>query len=107
MIVAMAAIMGPAFGRLLPLPFLIPWAGWAVFVGMMLFPLAGAIHDRRRLGHVHPAWLWGMATLFVMQVGIDIVAWSGPGRALYANVVAGTPGAVHAPDAYPPFPPLP
>jgi hypothetical protein len=50
-----AMIMGPAFGRILPAPLMMPWVGWGVFAGVMLFPLAGIIFDLRQRGRVHPA----------------------------------------------------
>ena len=37
----MALLLAPAFGRLLPLPLLQPWAWEATFVVTLLFPLAG------------------------------------------------------------------
>lgn len=57
---AMALLLAPAFGRLLPLPFLQPWAWEASFVAGLLFPISGAIADVRRRGSVHPAWKWGI-----------------------------------------------
>jgi hypothetical protein len=102
---AMTAIMGPAFGRLLPAPLMMPWAAWGIFAAMMLFPLAGMIHDVRRHGAVHPAWWYGVAILIGMQVAMDVVTPSPIGAGLYALVTAGSPGAAIAPLAYPPFPP--
>jgi hypothetical protein len=102
---AMTAIMGPAFGRLLPAPLMMPWSAWGIFAGMMLFPLAGMIHDVRRHGRVHPAWWYGVAILVGMQVTMDLVVLTPIGAGLYAMVTAGAPGAQVAPFAYPPFPP--
>lgn len=102
---AMTAIMGPAFGRLLPAPLMMPFTAWGIFAGMMLFPLAGMIHDVRRHGRVHPAWWYGVAILVGMQVTMDLVVLSPIGGALYAIVTAGAPGAHVAPFAYGPFPP--
>lgn len=101
----MTAIMGPAFGRLLPAPLMMPFSAWGIFAGMMLFPLAGLIHDVRRHGRVHPAWWYGVAILVGMQVTMDLVALSPIGADLYAIVTAGSPGAQVAGFAYPPFPP--
>ncbi|WP_294211908.1 hypothetical protein [uncultured Sphingomonas sp.] len=106
MICAMAVLTGPAFGRLLPMPLLIPWAAWAVFVVLMLFPLTGAIVDRRRSGRVHPAWWWGMATIAATQVAIGLVASSPAGLAIYDGVVAGARGEAVPPLAYPAPPPM-
>lgn len=101
---AMAGLTGPAVGRLLPMPFMIPWAAWGVFAAIMTFPLAGMIADRRMRGGVHPAWWWGVGALAVTQVAMGVVAASPPGLALYRTIVAGTPGEGVAPLAYPAFP---
>ncbi|MCP3735960.1 hypothetical protein M9979_13890 [Sphingomonas sp. RP10(2022)] len=103
---AMAGLTGPAWGRLLPAPFMIPWVGWGVFAAVMLFPIAGVVADLRTRGRVHPGWWWGIAALTVTQVAMDVAATSAPGLALYRAAVAGTPGEAVAPLSYPPFPPL-
>ncbi len=91
-ICGMAAIMGPAFGRMLPMPLLIPWAfEWAV-AGGLLFPLAGALRDRRVLGRAHPAWWWGIGAILATMVLSNIIARSPIGDAIYAAVTAGSPG---------------
>lgn len=104
MLCGMAVLTGPAIGRLLPMPFLIPWAGTAVFAVILVWPLAGMIADKRRSGAVHPAWVWGLSLLFVMQLVIEIGGRGAAGAALTRAVAAGTPGAAVDPLAYPPFP---
>lgn len=104
---AMSAIMGPAVGRLLPLPLLIPYAGLAVFPTLLAIPVAGALYDRRTRGAVHPAWWWGMAAITLMYVLIEVLGRSAAGVAATMAIAAGTPGAAVDPLAYPPFPPLP
>ena len=101
---AMAALTGPAWGRLLPMPLMIPWAAWGVFVAVMLFPLAGMIADLRRTGVVHPAWWWGTGAILAVQVAMGALASSAPGVALYGAVTHNTPGAARPPLEYPPFP---
>ncbi len=105
MMCAMTAIMGPAFGRLLPTPLMIPWTAWGVFAGMMLFPIAGMIYDARRYGRVHPAWVMGIAALLALQLAMDVIAISPLGSTFYTAVTMGSPGAAIAPLDYPPFPP--
>lgn len=94
MLCAMASITGPGFGRLLPMPFIIPWAWW---ISAVLFPaffvMAGMIADRRRIGHVHPAYLWGLALMVGSQVLADAIAYSPVGYAITQAVTAGAPGA--------------
>ena len=46
----MSLLLGPAFGRLLPLPLLQPWAWEATMAVCLLFPIAGMIADIRRGG---------------------------------------------------------
>lgn len=104
MFCAMTEILGPGFGRILPLPLLIPHAAWAVFAAIMLFPIAGIMRDMRLYGRVHPAWWWGTATLIVAQVATDLISFSPAGIALYEMVTAGSRGAALAPLAFPPSP---
>ena len=101
---ATAMLLGPAFGRLLPMPLLPPLAFEAAFVAGMVFPLAGVIADRRRSGRVHPAWGWGIGAMATTLLLITAVIYSPVGGALYARVTAGTPGAVVDPLAFPPPP---
>lgn len=105
MFCAMAMLLGPGFGRLLPGPLLMPWAPSAIFAAIMLFPLAGVVADLRRSGRVHPAWIWGIGTMLAVQCAIGLIARSPVGVALYTHVVAGTPGAAFPALDYPPPPP--
>lgn len=104
MLCGTAIITGPAWGRLLPMPLLIPNAAWFVFGGVLLVPLIGMIADRRRRGSVHPAYLWGVGAIIAMQVAMGVVTHSAVGLAIYARVTAGAAGADIAPYAYPPPP---
>jgi hypothetical protein len=88
-ICAMAALTAPAFGRLLPMPLLVPYAFEAAVVAGLVFPLAGMIHDLRRRGAIHPAWIYGAGVVL-------------------ASVPVGAPGASVDPLAFgaPPAGPL-
>lgn len=101
---AMANLLGPAFGRLLPMPLLIPYAFEATSVALLIFPAIGIVADLRGRAHVHPAWWWGTGVLVGSILLIELLAVSAPGLALYAAVTAGSPGAGVAPMAYPPAP---
>jgi hypothetical protein len=90
---ATTALLGPAFGRLLPMPLLIPWAFEAAVVATAVFPLIGAWRDKRRLGRVHPAWWWGLAVPLAVLLLAEGVARSPLGDAAYAAVTRGHPGA--------------
>ena len=104
MFCGMALLTGPGFGRLLPMPLLIPYAGWATFAAVMLFPIAGVVRDLRSEGRVHPAWWWGIGAIVAMQVSIDLISRSGVGTAIYDAALKGSPGASVPPLAFPPPP---
>jgi uncharacterized membrane protein len=102
MFCAFAILTGPGFGRLLPMPLLIPYAWWASVFIPMIFPAIGALADWRRHGRVHPAWYWGMGTVAVLQIVSDLIAYSPAGYALTEWFVAGTPGAARPMDPFMP-----
>ncbi|UIJ46597.1 hypothetical protein LZK98_06525 [Sphingomonas cannabina] len=101
----MSLLLGPAFGRLLPLPFLIPWAFHAAFAAAMIFPAIGVAADLRRSGRVHPAWWWGIGAMVACVIVIEAITYSPLGLTLYRAVTAGSPGAAIDPLAFPPPPP--
>jgi hypothetical protein len=94
MFFAFAMLTGPGIGRLLPSPYLIPYA-WYVEAVLppMLFAGIGMLADKRRYGRVHPAWFVGIATVIGTQVVADLIAYSEAGIALTREILAGTPGA--------------
>ncbi|HEX4848728.1 MAG TPA: hypothetical protein VFV30_11330 [Novosphingobium sp.] len=105
-ICALAAITGPGFGRLLPMPLIAPYGFEAAGLAGLVFPLAGLIRDRRLGLPAHPAWLWGMAAIVAMIAGMDLIAYSPLGDAIYAAMTAGSPGAAVPGLALPPPPPM-
>jgi hypothetical protein len=100
----MSMLLGPGFGRLLPMPLLAPWAWEAALAASMLFPLAGVAWDLRRNGAIHPAWRWGLAAMVGCLVLTEAITYSPVGEALYRATVAGSPGAAAPPLAFPPPP---
>lgn len=104
---AMSILLGPGFGRLLPMPLLAPWAWEAILAVCLIFPLVGMWADKRRSGRVHPAWLWGVAAMIGCLLVTEAITYSPVGDAIYRSVVAGTPGEAVAPLAFapPPGPP--
>jgi hypothetical protein len=96
MFCAMATILAPGFGRLLPMPLLIPWADWATAGASMLFPVAGAIHDLRKDGKVHPAWWWGLGAMLGTQLLVRGIAHSALGLSIYQAVTSGSTMALPA-----------
>ncbi len=96
----MAILTGPGLGRLLPMPYLIPWAWWVVFAFTLIFPLIGILGDLKRTGRAHPAWFWALAATFSAQLIGDLIAYSPWGIAMTEQVIAGTPGAERGMEAY-------
>lgn len=92
-ICGMTMIMGPAFGRLLPMPLLIPYAFQSAVAAAVIFPLVGMVRDLRRTGRVHPAWWWGLACLAALVAVPGFLAPTRAGDEIYRAVTAGTPGA--------------
>lgn len=101
MVCGTAILTAPAFGRLLPMPFLIPYAEWGPFAGVLVFVGAGMIGDLRRRGAVHAAWWWGFGTIVAMQLASGLIAHSPIGTAIYQGVTRGHPGAAVAPLEFP------
>ncbi len=99
---AMAAILGPAFGRLMPMPLFIPSGlGWEVSNSIgLIFILVGMAADKRRLGAVHPAWFVGLAVgLGWIALG-QLLAYQPWAIELTKSVMAGHPGAARPMAAY-------
>jgi hypothetical protein len=100
---AMASLLGPGFGRLLPAPLLIPWTWWITSVILpLIFVAIGMVADRRRSGKAHPAWLWCTAFFVGGQLVADAIAYSPAGISITRSVVAGTPGALRDMKAHMP-----
>ena len=92
----MSMLLGPGFGRLLPMPFLPPFAWEVTFAASLLFPLAGVVADVRRSGQVHPAWRVGIGTMLGTLLLIELITFSPVGGGLYDVVTRGSPGAAVA-----------
>jgi len=105
MFFAFAMLTGPGIGRLLPSPFLIPYA-WYIEAVLppILFAGIGMLADKRRYGRVHPAWLVGIVAVIGIQIVADLIAYSEAGIAFTREVLAGTPGAERSMAAF--FPPM-
>jgi hypothetical protein len=96
---AMAMILGPAFGRLLPAPFMIPYAFEITTLAGLVFPLIAIVREWRA-GKVHPAWKWGMPALPLVLLMASLVGYSALATEVYHWVTAGTPGAAVDPLAF-------
>jgi hypothetical protein len=97
----MSLLLGPAFGRLLPMPVLVPWAYEATFAALMIFPVIGIWSDIRRTGMIHPAWTWGVAVMVGSFAATQATTYSAAGSTVYEFVASGSPGAAIAPLEFP------
>ncbi len=87
---AFVMLMGPGFGRLLPMPFLPPYAFETAGLVALIFPLIGILRDWRVHGRPHAAWFWGIGVLLTVTVLARVIGFSPIGAAAYAAVTAGT-----------------
>jgi hypothetical protein len=101
----LAVLMGPAVGRMIPPPLVMPHAFAAAAVPGLMFPAAMAWREWRWTGQLHRAWLPGLAALPVALTLSTLLANSTLGDTAYAAVTAGTPAAGIPGLAYPPMPP--
>lgn len=98
---AMAVLLGPAFGRLLPMPFIIPWSYQiAALAGAVVLLIAAAI-DARRTGQFHWAWGVGLGATLATLLAAQVIGFSSLGGVLYRAATAGSPGANVAALAFP------
>ena len=89
----MSLLLGPGFGRLLPMPLLQPWAFEATFAALMIFPVVGVWSDIRRSGRAHPAWRWGIGVMIGSLLLTEAITYSPVGTEIYYVVTSDSPGA--------------
>lgn len=98
---AFVLLMGPGLGRLLPMPFLPPYAFEIAAMLALIVPLIGMVRDRRVHGRIHPAWLSSLIVLTALMVFVRVVAFSPAGDAIYAAVTQGSKAAGSDGRAFP------
>ncbi|WP_159977517.1 MULTISPECIES: hypothetical protein [unclassified Novosphingobium] len=76
MIGSTVILMDPALGRVLPMPFIMPWGEWLSMVIQLAVVLIVARHDRRVLGGVHPATTAVMLVIVLNHVLVELLAIS-------------------------------
>ncbi len=104
---AFMMLMGPGFGRLLPMPFLPPYAFETAGLVALIFPVVGMLRDWRVHGRVHPAWLWSIAVLLAVTLLARLIAFSPIGEGIYSAVTSTGPMTGIDGLAFPPPPPVP
>ena len=101
---AFVMLMGPGFGRLLPMPFLPPYAFEIAGLVALIFPIVGIVRDWRVHGRPHQAWFWSIAVLLAVTLLARVIAFSPIGEGIYNAATAGTPMAGINGLAFPPPP---
>jgi hypothetical protein len=102
---AIAAMLGPGFGRILPMPLMGPYSFEIAALLGLVFPLWAMAREVRRGEGLHPAWAIGVPALPLTLLAGFLLGHSALGAGLYAAAVAGTPGAAIPGLAYGPPPP--
>jgi hypothetical protein len=102
---AFVPLLGPGVGRLIPMPFLTPYAFEAAGAVTLIVPLIGILRDRRVHGRTHPVWYWCIGAMVLALAVARVVAFTGVGDAIYAAAVAGTHFEGTDGRAFPPMPP--
>lgn len=98
-------LMGPGFGRLLPMPFLTPYAFEIASLAALVFVAFAAGREAWLHKRVHPAWSWTVLVLLGTLLLARGLTETSVGQALHAAAVAGTAAAGSDGMAFPPPPP--
>jgi hypothetical protein len=88
MLCATVSILGPGLGRLLPMGSFGAAAPLVMFGVIALFAFAGPVHDLLTRRRVHPAYIWGVATILITEVAIGPLAFAPPTAALMSLIQA-------------------
>lgn len=82
MLCATVSILGPGLGRFLPMDSFGDMAPLVMFGVIALYGLAGPAYDLATLRRVHPAYVWGVATIVVSELAVGPLAFTPPVAAL-------------------------
>ena len=72
------ALLGPAWGRVLPMMALGPFGGIAILTVLLIYVGAGMTFDVRTRGSIHPAYYWVMLAIFVEGLTVPVLAATPP-----------------------------
>ncbi len=76
MLCATISILGPGFGRLLPMGSFGAAAPIVMFAAILAFGVAGMIADLMARARIHPAYYWGVGTILLTDLAIAPLASS-------------------------------
>ncbi len=80
-------LMDPALGRVLPMPFIVPWGEWLAMLIQLGVAFLIVRHDRREVGRIHPATSVVLLAIVLSHVAVELLAVS-PGWIAFAGRVA-------------------
>lgn len=89
MLCAMALVISPALGRILPMPLLGIWGPVAVYAASMLYIVAAMVYDARARGSIHGAYWWGTAALTIVVLIVMLGGRAAPVVALAGWIARG------------------
>ncbi len=88
MLCATVSILGPGFGRLLPMQDFGAAAPLVMFGAIAAFAFAGPVADLIVRKRIHPAYYWGVGAILISMVLIGPLAMSPTGQAALRAVLA-------------------
>lgn len=88
MFVGTLSIMGPAWGRLLPMPLMGAWKLWVLLAVLLVYLAVAMRHDVKHRGNIHPAYRWGLVAMVLQIALIDPIGYS-PAFVALAKSLAG------------------
>lgn len=78
MFASLIAILEPAFGRILPMPLMMPWGETIVLIVQLIAFAVLMRHDRKVLGGVHPATWAGVVAITSYHLALEVLGRVGP-----------------------------
>ncbi|MFM5932446.1 MAG: adenylate cyclase [Novosphingobium sp.] len=86
---ALILLLNPALGRILPMPLMGGWGGWACLAIELLVVAVIAAHDTRKLGRIHPSTAMVGAILAMGEVLVALSATSPVIQGIAADIAGG------------------
>lgn len=78
MLCATVTLLAPALGRALPMDSFGDFAPLVMFAVVLVFALIGPAYDLMSARRIHPAYIWGVATIVTYAILIPPLGFSGP-----------------------------
>lgn len=82
-------LMEPALGRVLPMPFIMPWGEWLAMAIQLGVAALIVRHDRKQIGRLHPATSVVLIAIVLAHVLVELLAITPWWITFTARVMAG------------------